>query len=202
MGKVYSFFGFSRALIANRIKFSIRDFLVPSKVDYLIGQLVERSCSSQTFIGAGIARSCFDGGAQTCVVKVDKNYYVDIDDDHAEWEYYDTIFDDDFVDGGWQLNDLKNAIKGKECYSCQNRDEVHTYEYFQKKKPELLSKIAIPYAVSSNYAVEVMEYCSHYDGEENAHEFLELFNDAHDGNLGYNSFGKLVLLDYGMEEYA
>lgn len=205
MSTVYSFSGFAKVLIKNKIMFSIRDFLDPKKVDALIEQLIEKTCDEYTYVGAGIARACFTDGWGECAIKVNKEFYTDYSDEGARYEYNSSRWDEEevYVDGGWAFNDLNKIVKS--TWSCceQNYSEISSYEKMLERKSSFLDYVPKIYAVSSNWQVEIVEYCESYifdkdDTDTVRREFIEdNFDDAHDGNLGYNRQGKLIILDFG-----
>lgn len=205
MSTVYSFLGFARVLAKNKIVFSIRDFLDPKKVDALIEKLIEKTCDEYTYVGAGIARACFTDGWGQCAIKVNKEFYTDYSDEGARYEYNSSCWDEEevYVDGGWAFNDLNNIVKS--TWSCceQNYSEISAYEKMLARKSSFLDYVPKIYAVSSNWQVEIVEYCESYifdkdDIDKARREFInDNFDDAHDGNLGYNRQGKLIILDFG-----
>lgn len=206
MSTVYSFSGFAKVLIKNKIMFSIRDFLDPKKVDALIEQLIKKTCDEYTYVGAGIARACFIDGWGECAIKVNKRFYTDYSDEEARYEYDSYYWNEEemYVDGGWAFNDLNKIIKS--TWSCceQNYSEISTYEKMLEQKSSFLDYVPKIYAVSSNWQVEIVEYCESYSYDKDdvdtvRRKFInDNFDDAHDGNLGYNRQGKLIILDFGI----
>lgn len=207
MSTVYSFSGFARVLAKHKIVFSIRDFLDPKKVDALIEKLIEKTCDEYTYVGAGIARSCFTDGWGECAIKVNKDFYTDYSDEDARDEYSSLCWhhkdEYKYIDGGWSFNRLDSVISS--TYPCcdQNYEEINSYISMLEENSVLLDYVPKIYAVSSNWQVEIVEYCNYFTEEDdydrnrmcviNSH-----FSDTHDGNFGYNRQGKLVILDFGM----
>ena len=203
MYNVYSFSGFAKVLIKNKIKFSFRDFLNDAAVDDLIQQLINKECGAYSYVGAGIARSCF--AINGCAIKVDKQFYVDYSDEDARDSYGDYVYDEDeeWKDGGWEIDEL-HKVTGSTWASCEQNDaEIAIYRDLIKSGSDLLNYIPKLYATSSNNCVEVMEYCDGcYDCPRGSDPvrwdyIVDHFEDTHDGNFGFNSQGKLVLLDLG-----
>jgi hypothetical protein len=207
MCTVYSFSGFSRVLIKNGIRFSIRDFLDPEKVDKLIEQLIEKTCDKYSYTGAGISRACFLPDFGDCAIKVNKDFYTDYSDENAREEYSSLFWNKkEYVYGGWQINRLDEVVSSKEPCCDQNADEIRNYLRFLENKDNRLNYVPKLYAVSSNWQVEIFEYCDYYTGDEELdteqekrfEEINNCFYDAHDDNLGYNRQGNLVILDFGI----
>ena len=199
MSTVYSFSGFARVLIKNKITFSIRDFLDPKKVDALIEKLIEKTCNEYTYVGAGIARACFIDGRSECAIKVNKEFYTDLSDEIARQDYLDFWGIDD---GGWAFNDLNIVVKSKSPCCEQNYSEISTYKRMLEEKSSFLDYVSKIYAVSSNWQVEIVEHCDYcYDNDCDRINFIcRNFEDTHDENFGYNRQGKVVLLDFGMQK--
>lgn len=207
MSTVYSFSGFARVLIRNKIVFSIRDFLDPKKVDALIEKLIKRTCDEHTYVGAGIARACFTDGWGECAIKVNKDFYTDFSDEDAREKY--SLFcwlheeESPYVYEGWSFNKLDKVIAST-CPCCkQNYSEISTYEKMLKEKSSFLDYVPKIYAVSSNWQVEIVEYCNYFTSDDeydrDRMKFISCnFEDIHDGNFGYNRQGKLVILDFRM----
>lgn len=206
MCNVYSFSGFAKVLIKNGITFSIRDFLDPKKVDILIDKLIKKTCNEQTYAGAGIARSCFIDYKSGSAIKVNKEFFTSYLDEDAIEEYKTMIYyeNEPFIDGGWVINKLNEVVKSKINCCEQNYNEISTYEHFLLKNQDMLDYIPHLYAVSSNWQVEIFENCESFEWPLNTRdlqrfEFIETnFEDTHDGNLGFNHQGKLVILDFGL----
>lgn len=205
MCNVYSFSGFAKVLIKNGITFSIRDFLDDKKVDELIQKLVDKTCDSYSWVGAGIARSCFIDPYDLAAIKVDKNFYVDLEDYQAEEEWQDLHWRDnkeDYDPYGYALDNLSVVIK-LESYCEQCKKEIDDYTSYLKTKSKLLQYVPVMYAVSSNKAVEIMEFCrkatweDFQDQSDRERIIAKRFSDTHDDNFGINKSGLLVLLDYG-----
>lgn len=206
MSTVYSFSGFARVLIKNGIEFSIRDFLKPEKVDELIEKLIAKTCDEFSYIGAGIARACFVDGWGECAIKVNKEFYTDFSDEDARDSYssYCWYEETPYVYGGWAINKLDEVVKSKSPCCEQNYEEISAYESFLEEKSNVLGYVSKIYAVSSNWQVEIVEYCDTCTDtitRENYNRRNFIYNnfvDAHDNNLGYNRQGQLVILDFGM----
>ena len=159
MCNVYSFSGFAKVLMKNKIKFSFRDFLNDEAVDDLIQQLINKECGVGSYVGAGISRSCFaiDG----CAIKVDKDFYSDYSDEDARDSYSEYVYDTgiEWEDGAWEVNRLHNVTSATWGCCDQNDAEIAIYRDLFAMKSDLLSYVPKLYATSSNKCVEVMEYC-------------------------------------------
>ena len=206
MCNVYSFSGFAKILIKNRIKFSLRDFLDDNKVDNLIQQLIDNSCDEDSYAGAGIARSCFFDYSGECAIKVDKQFYTDYSDEDARETYSDYLDSyADWEDGGWVIDDLCSITKYKGYCCDQNYDEIEMYKTLIRRKSHILDYLPRLYAISTNKCVEILELCNGCDYDPYAmdterYEFIcNMFDDTHDGNFGVNKQNKLVILDVGFK---
>ena len=205
MSNVYSFSGFAKVLIENGILFSIRDFLDDKKVDELIQLVIDKQCNEDTYIGAGVERSCFIPREGSYAIKVDKSYYTNYYDEGARYEYEAYTYDNHLIcyDGGWVIDSLENITKFDICCE-QNVNEIHNYNAIIQNHKHLREFIPQMIAVSSNYCVEIMERCSYchsspYYSHYARFNFIDdNFSDAHEDNLGLNRFGKLVILDLGL----
>ena len=208
MCNVYSFSGFAKVLIKNKITFSFRDFLNDQKVDELIQTLVDKTCYEGTYEGAGIARSCFIDNCGECAIKVDKDFYVDYSDENARSDYDDMLYwedrRDEWIDGAWVVDSLNVVTHDAKYIACdQNIQEIDIYNRLMRINSHLLGYMPRLYATSTNKAVEVLELCGYCHDEaycidkDRFNTICSFFDDTHDGNFGINSRGELVILDVG-----
>ena len=213
MCNVYSFSGFAKILMKNKIEFSFRDFLSDQKVDVLIQALVDKTYNEGSYEGAGIARSCFINHSGQCAIKVDKDFYTDYSDEYAREDYDDKFFWgeqwSEWVDGEWAINSLNIITHNPKYIACdQNIQEIDAYNQLMKTKSHLLEYVPRLYAISTNKTVEILEYCDYCSEDayladkERFNVINNHFDDAHDQNLGINSRGKLVILDIGFGSYG
>lgn len=91
--------------------------------------------------------------------------------------------------------------------SDQGWCELQLYEKLLKKDDGRLDYIAKIYCANSQCTIELVEECTDWidegDSIENneRYSFIEVnFNDAHGGNIMYNSEGKYVIVDLGMTD--
>ena len=200
---VYSILKFAEILIKNGIQFSWRDFLDNQRVDEYIQKLVDKNCGCNTFIDAGIGRSCFkDKYSDSCVYKVNKIFYID---------YYDEGSRDDFLslkemnneaweDGEWSINELNGICASTAHDMSQNSKEIRIYGDMLHGNSSLLDYVAKIYAFSSNKNVIIMERCDqeYDDSDQERYSYIyDIFLDAHEGNCKFTKNNKLVLVDYG-----
>lgn len=169
-----------------------------SYVDSILQNLLKIAQLADGYLGSGIGRSAFKLG--NYVLKVARSI-VNVEEDMWSDSPYATPYDKSDEINSLTLNRADEGFN-------QNYQECNWY--LNKRNQAYLTDAAGLYAFSSNYAIELAEYCELLSGDDYEDLYDEEseigglfayydshYRDIHEDNVGLNKDGKLVILDLG-----
>ena len=165
-------------------------------LDRALVETAVKVCNHDSYIGAGIERSAFS--FKDFVIKVSKEFYVDINDEIAE-DDFNQWCDEEDEDKTCYYNYLEDMEYSK-CESEQGLQEIKNYEaVLNSGIEEIQNHFAEIYCCSSNGNIIVMEKCEPAEDvdEELLSLYDSLYEDIHCDNVGLNKDNRMVVLDLG-----